>query len=411
MQFAILISVLVALILSAFLLLTHVHSFFKIKSKEVIFAFEQSNKQLFESLETTTTTTDTITITEENHTVKQFVDYHGSWLKRYVGIDIHNQAVSRIAYTGAALTDKTPNLYIEDTNSPIVVVGNTRLEGNSYLPKQGIKAGTISGTYYQGTNLYYGRAIESNAKLPDFSPEWLQYLENSAQGALLENGNLIPIKKELTNSFQNTIQILYDTSAIFLGDEKITGNIVVQSDTKITIGAATQLTDVLLIAPEIIIHDRVKGRFQCIATKKIKVGAYSQLYYPSSLTLLDQKKPIENTQNNTLQQPDFEIGTGTMIQGSIAYLIKKQETNRNRIKTNMAIAPNVRITGEVYCRGNIDFQGIIMGSLYAKQCIARQSGSIYLNHIFNGKVLINPIDDYAGLPFKNTKHTVAKWLY
>ncbi len=410
MQFAILISVLVALILSAFLLLTHVHSFFKIKSKETITAFERSNYQLFKSLDDTQVSQDTVTTIIDNKSTKTSANYHGSWLQKYAATITASRTIAKIAYTGSELTNTTPNLYIEDTNSPIVVVGNTRLEGNSYIPKQGIKAGTIAGTYYQGTNLYYGRVFESKNRLPELAPQWINYLDNVSKGSQIENGSLISIEKELSNSFHKPTQILYDTGVIFLGDEKLTGNIVVQSGTKIIIDSGTQLTDILLVAPEIMIKDNVKGRFQCIATKKVEVGTNCYLSYPSSITLLDKKVLIEEgNQNNQQLKPDFSIDKNTRIDGSIVYLHKDKK--HQRIKTNLAIAPNVQITGEVYCQGNIDFQGTVLGSMYVQQFIARQSGSIYLNHIYNGKILINPIEDYAGLPFKNSKHAIAKWLY
>ncbi len=412
MQFAILISVLIAVILSAFLLLTHVHSFFRIKSKEILQAFEESNTLLFASLENNTITEDTITTTVDHKTTKQILKYHGAWLKRYASVSMHNRKVIKMMYTGSKRSDNTPNFYIEDTNSPIVVAGNTRLEGNSYLPKQGIKAGTISGNYYQGSALHYGRILKSKTTLPELDSNWIKYLNTIVKGSYIDQKGLIDLKKELRNSFQNPTQIIYDFAPIFLEDHKISGNIIIQSKTKIVVTATSQLTDVILIAPKIIIKNNVKGRFQGIATKNIEVGKKCHLSYPSSLILLDQKVISENTHNNQVRytKPDFILDEGTVIDGTVVYL-NDHKTKKNRINPHLAIAPNVTVVGEVYCQGNIDFQGTILGSLYARQCIARQSGSVYLNHVYNGKILINPIDDYAGLPFVNSENDIAKWLY
>ncbi|WP_159090729.1 hypothetical protein [Aquimarina aquimarini] len=412
MQFAILISVLVAVLLSAFLLLTHVHSFFRIKSQEVVVAFDQANRQLFESLEQNKITKDTIVSIVDVKTSKQFANYHGVWQKRYTEVDVHNQKAVRIAYTGAERSENTPNLYIEDRNSPIVVVGATRLEGKSYIPKQGIKAGNISGKYYQGNALYYGRVLESKTSLPEMNPEWIRYLENIIQGDLLNQGEVIVLEKELKNTFYNPLQVIYDRGSIFLDDEKITGNIVIQSGTKIIVGSGAKLTDVVLIAPEIIIKTGVIGSFQSIATKNIKIERKCYLSYPSSAILIDKKIIKEGQQNNQFlyAKPDFVIDKGAVIEGVIVYLNKNKSTN-NRIKTHVEIASNATVIGEVYCQGNVDFQGTVLGSLYAQQCIARQSGSVYLNHIYNGKILLNPVLDYAGLPFVNSKYNIAKWLY
>ncbi|MEW7291276.1 hypothetical protein [Aquimarina sp. 2304DJ70-9] len=412
MQFAILISVLVALLLGAFLLLTHVQSFFKIKSQELIQAFEQSNTLIFDTLEKTTVVSDTIVSEVGPKVIKHATSYHGTWLKTYAGVITHNRKAERIAFTGSKRTDKTPNLYLVNTNSPLVVVGNTRLEGNSYLPKQGVKAGNISGTYYQGNNLYYGRAIESAESLPKLEQGWIDYLKSVTSGSSIDKGISITLEKEIKNSFHKSVQLLYDSDPIFLENEKIAGNIIIQSQTKIVVGTRAQLQDVVLIAPRIIIQDGVKGNFQSIATKTIEIGKGCYLSYPSAAVLLDQNVLHTTTQNNQLQnaKPDFNIGSGTIIEGAIVYL-KNKKSPDNRIKTHVMIAPKTEIVGEVYCEGNVDFQGTIRGSMYTRQCIARQSGSVYLNHIYNGKVLINPVKDYAGLPFRNSKNSIAKWLY
>ncbi len=412
MQFAILISVLVALLLGAFLMLTHVQSFFRIKSQELIQAFEQANTLVFETLEKTAVVSDTIVSGSGPKVSKQAANYHGAWLKRYASVSTHNRKAERVAFTGSKQSDRTPNLYLVNTNSPLVVVGNTRLEGNSYLPKQGVKAGNISGTYYQGNNLYYGRVIESKESLPKLEQGWIDYLQRATSGSFIDEATSISLEKEIKNSYHKPVQLLYDSDPIFLENEKITGNIIIQSQTKIVVGSRAQLQDVILIAPKIIIQDGVKGSFQSIATKNIEIGKGCYLSYPSAAVLLDQNVVYNTTQNNQLQnaKPDFNIGSGTVIEGAIVYL-KNKKSPDNRIKTHVMIAPKTEIVGEVYCEGNIDFQGTIRGSMYTRQCIARQSGSVYLNHIYNGKVLMNPVKDYAGLPFRNSKNSIAKWLY
>ncbi len=408
MQFAILISVLVALLLGAFLLLTHIQSVFRIKSQELIHAFEQSNVLLFKTLDYPTVVSDTIGSESETKITKQTASYHGAWLKQYAEVSMHNRKAARVAFTGSKRSDKTPNLYLANTNSPLVVVGNTRLEGNSYLPKQGVKAGNISGTYYQGNSLHYGRALESNESLPQVQQEWIKYIEDVTLGALINTTVSVPLEKEMKNSYHNSVQILYDTDPIFLEDQNITGNIVIQSGSKIVVGPGSQLTDVLLIAPMIIVKNGVKGSFQSIATKRIEIGKSCHLSYPSSAILLD--KNIVQDKQAQYTSPNINISTRTVIEGAIVYL-KNTNAKLNRIKTHVMIAPKVEIVGEVYCEGNADVQGAILGSIYTHQYIARQSGSVYLNHLYNGSVLINPVKDYSGLPFVNATNSIAKWLY
>jgi len=412
MQFALLISVIIAILLSAFLLLTHVQSFFRIKSQELIETVALTNNELFKSLDQHRISKDTIRATLDTKTLKLASNYHGTWIKTISEVAIKNRKITKAAFTGAAINKKTPNLYLANKNSPLIVVGTTRLEGNSYLPKQGIKAGNISGNYYQGSNLYYGRVLESKQNIPELDTDWISYIDQLTKGAYIEEAHIIPLKKEIKNSFHNATKIIYNTESILLTDEKVSGNIIIQSASKITITASSQLTDVILIAPTIIVQNNVKGRFQLIATKNIKIGERCHLSYPSSIILLDNNSAIPANQGNTQQKrtTDFDIQKNTTIEGAVVYL-KTKEKVPNRIKTHLKIENNVLITGEVYCQGNIEFLGKIKGSLYTYQFIANQYGSVYLNHLYNGSILINPIPNYAGLPFPNSKKNIAKWLY
>ncbi|WP_299181240.1 hypothetical protein [uncultured Aquimarina sp.] len=411
-QFALLISVIIAILLSAFLLLTHVQSFFRIKSKEIVLASDIANNQIFESLLLTSISTDTTKGLVGSKTTKLATNYHGAWTKTFSEVVINERKVSKTAFTGVALNLKTPNLYLVNKNAPLVVVGNTRLEGNSYLPEQGIKAGNISGNYYQGNSLYYGNSTESKKTIPELDSQWISYLETITKGSYVDNAATITLEKEVKNSFYDPVKIIYENEPMTLGNEKISGNIIIQSASKITITSASQLTDVVLIAPIIIVEDYVKGRFQLIASKKIEIGKSCHLFYPSSAILLDKKNVSKSSLGNTAQKrtADFNIGKNTNIEGSVVYL-KNKSIIQNRIKTHLNIAGGTEIIGEIYCQGTIEFMGTVKGSLYTEQFVANQSGSVYLNHLYNGQVLVNPITKYAGLPFKSSKKSIAKWLY
>ncbi len=413
MQFALLISVLIALLLSAFLLLTHVQSFFRIKSHELLEATASTNQQILKSLENNNVFKDTLITKEDSYTTKLIANYYGAWTKVFSEMEIHQRKVSKAAFIGSSSDERAPNLYLANTNSPLVIVGNTRLEGNSYLPKQGVKAGNISGNYYQGSNLYYGKAMESKEALPDLDKNWISYIDALTNGILIDEENSISLNNDLKNSFNKPYKIIYNPESIALGDQKITGNIVIQSNTKIEVYPTAILENVLLIAPHIVIKDGVQGNMQLVASRKIEVGKNCYFSYPSSITLLDQTKTQKNsnsTASSLNRKINFVIGKNSLIEGSVIYL-PKQTKKQDRIKTHLLIKSGTEVIGEIYCKGNIEFQGMVRGSLYTKQCIANQSGSIYLNHIYNGKILMNPIPDYAGLPFSNSKKKIAKWLY
>ena len=409
MQFALLISVIVALILGAFILLTHTQSVFKIKSDELISSYDEVNQLLLEMPENISYK-DTIVEEKGATLTKLHVSYHGLWLKANAEIIKHGRSVRKTALIGTATTPETVNLYLCNTNSPLVVVGNTRLEGNVYLPQQGIKAGNISGNYYQGTSLYYGKEFQSNATLPELHHEWMNYIKQLIEIPQEVQGAFNQLDNEVKNSFQNPVTYIFNPDPVFISNQKLYGNIIIQSLSSITISGASDIQDVIFIAPKIKVENGVTGIMQLIATKNLEIGKNCQLRYPSSATLLDTK--IATTTNNAPinRDPDFTVQSNTIIEGAVLYL-RKDETPISRIKTNVKIEPDTEIKGEVYCQGNLDIQGTVYGSLYANQFTANQSGSIYLNHLYNTKVLVNPVEEYSGIPFSTTQKNLAKWLY
>ncbi|RZS98808.1 hypothetical protein [Aquimarina brevivitae] len=409
MQFALLVSVIVALLLGAFILLTHTQSVFKIKSDELITAYEELNTALLQ-LPEKITINDTIREESPNSVTKLHLSYYGLWLKAHAQVTKHGRSVAKTALIGSASIPQSPNLYLCNTNAPLVVVGSTRLEGNVYLPEQGIKAGNIAGNYYQGTRLYYGTAYQSSTTLPELDPQWIAYLNGLIDPPQQSRDTFTTLTNEVKNSFQHPVRYVFNPDPVFIGNQKLYGNIIIQSLSSVTISAASDLQDVIIVAPRIKIENGVTGRMQLFATQKLEIGSNCQLNYPSSALLYDTQvnKPTNNTAID--RAPDFRIQPNTEIQGTVLYLKKSKERTSN-VKTNLKIDPEVMITGEVYCQGNLDMLGTVQGALYTQQFTANQSGSIYLNHLYNTKVLINPVEDYAGLPLGNQTQRLAKWLY
>jgi len=84
----------------------------------------------------------------------------------------------------------------------------------------------------------------------------------------------------------------------------------------------------------------------------------------------------------------------------------------NNYKPQIVIEENVTIIGEVYCEQNLEFKGNVLGTVFTNNFVAQQSGSIYQNHIYNAKILIDELpQEYIGLPLENSKKRVLKWLY
>lgn len=414
MHFALLISAVIALLLSAFLLLVHSYSFFKIQSQEVLGMIQTSNDQFVTfSQEHTTPLLDTLVTNTTHGVIKSKSNYYGSWQKTMITTTNRSKEFKKAALMGTIAPMGAPNLYLTDTNSPLIVVGNTRIEGTHYLPKVGIKAGTIAGSYYQGNKLSYGKTHSSKKELPPLAPEWITYVSNALDGNFIKEEHVIALKDKMTQSFLKAPKIIYTKGRLDLAAHQFIGNLILVATSKITVSPATQLEDVVLVAPEISIKKGFKGTIHAIANKKITVASQCQLQFPSSLVVLETpKEKTDDLKNTYKKEPGIHLGRNTTLEGSVVYLKKKTaKPVYNGVSADILLDQEVQITGEVYCQGNTELLGTVSGALYTQQFVANQKGSIYLNHIYNGKIIPHTIAGYGGLPFANKKNTLVKWMY
>ncbi|MDC9722882.1 MAG: hypothetical protein PSN34_08915 [Urechidicola sp.] len=60
----------------------------------------------------------------------------------------------------------------------------------------------------------------------------------------------------------------------------------------------------------------------------------------------------------------------------------------------------------------MELKGTVKGMVTTDAFIALQSGSVYINHIYNGRIIEPQLQaQYCGLQLATTKTKVAKWLY
>ncbi len=412
LQFTMFVVVVVALMLAAFIILIHTQKQFKIKTALVKETLHSADLGIHYALHNPIVLNDTLAIKLENDEFKDLKvhrDYWGVFEKVVSVSTAKNNRFTKVALVGASQpnTNRTA-LYVQDNNRPLVLVGNTKIQGVAYLPKQGVRTGNISGHSYYGNQLVYGKS-KTSSKLPKISKDLhkqLKTITNSTQ--FIEEHQFINIEhgKTYKNSFLKPLQLIYNQNTIALSQVKLVGHIIVQSKTKIIVDASAGLSDVILIAPKIEIQNHVKGTFQAIATKEISIGKNCLFNYPSSLILNDPKtyKTMSNTAKNT---SFIKVNKGTTVKGIVAYM-----SGTKNYKSQLFIDENATIVGEVYCNKNLELLGSVNGTIYTASFVANQSGSVYQNHIYNGTVEVNKLpEEYSGLILEGTNKSVSKWLY
>lgn len=417
LQLALFIMVVITLLLASFVIFSHVHKRFNMQTSLVLETIDLANKGVKLSMkDNVIQTQDTLKVPLNNEEgYKSLYVHKSSWgvFEKIISkAKVKNNFVQKVALVGGLQSqNERIALYVQDNNRPLVVVGNTKIQGLSYVPKQGVRTGNIAGHSYYGNQLIYGATKISQTELP--KPNFISnQLVNDIQhkmNSLSQNQFLDISKKNVySNSFLKPLKVIYSKGVVNLSGKTLTGHILVQSEDRIIVDASSNLKDVILFSPEIEIKSNTKGYFQAIATKELIVGQNCDLEFPSALIMLEDKtaQNIEEASNDS-NTANLVINESTKIKGVVIY---SGTTKKNH--PQLFIAKNTTICGEVYCNRNLELLGEVKGSVYTSSFVASQSGSSYQNHLYNADISINKLpQEYVGLLFKDTSKEVVKWLY
>lgn len=295
-------------------------------------------------------------------------------------------------------------LYLQENHQALVLVGTTKIIGDVTLPKRGVKKGMISGTPYYGSKLVYGNMTTNAKKLPNIHN--LNYLQQLVKEFPIEFTERISLEHDtqINQSFTENTLVFETQGNIELRDVVLYGNIVIISSDKITITDSSTLENVILIAPVVTVAPNVTGSFQVFATKRIHLKAGAQLKYPSSLVLIKDKE-------ETTAATEFEgikIDDKASLEGVVLY---HSEEQKSTYKTQVLIEDKAHVLGEVYCNKNLELRGRIDGFVYANNFIAKQFGGVYMNHLYNAEIDATSIsENYCGLSIGTENKQVAKWI-
>ncbi|MFD0963847.1 hypothetical protein [Pseudofulvibacter geojedonensis] len=404
LQLTLFISVVIALLLGAFILYIKLQDRIQKQHYFVQETINNAQKGIEYGLINKLTINDSIFVLDnDDESIKVKSSYWGMLTKITSKATIKNFSFKKVAFIGTQKdSEKNIVLQLADYNKPLVLVGKTNIQGNALLPKQGVKPGNIAGVPFYGANLIDGRISVGN-QLPEFSLERKKYFNSIFSVPQAESDFIdLDTNRKWKNSFNNETKVIYSNSAIQLEAVDLLGNIKIQSATKITIKESANLKDILVVAPTIEIKENVVGTFQAIASKEIIVDKDVKLGYPSALVVSENNKE-EN-------KSSIQISNGVEINGAVVYLGKGKASNYD---SQIYLDTDSKIIGEVYCNKNLELLGSVYGRVYTANFITRQSGSIYQNHIYNGTILIDKLpNEYVGLSFaKNTNKSLVKWLY
>lgn len=421
LQFVVFIGVVIAILLAAFVTLIHTRTLFRKQSGFTVETVKNASFGIDYALNHTLPFGDTTTINLQDEDYKSLKLHKSYWgvLEKTVAVSrIKNKEFTHLALVGGYFSEKDrPALYLQDNNRPLVVVGNARIQGTAFLPEPGIKPGNISGNSYYGGSLIYGKTEHSQSRLPEIPASLTEHIVAVTKGTFeMDEDKILSPEggKTYKNSFTETTRYVYNPGEILLQGTTLKGNIVVYSETGIIVDHSAVLKDIVLVAPEIEIRDRTRGCFQAIATKKITIGKQCRLSYPSALVIQEEEKNSSSENEASVpsgieEENHIRIGEKSEVGGFVLYLGREKENN---YISQVIAEEGSELYGEIYCNQNTELKGNVNGTVFTGNFIANQAGSIYQNHLYNGKITEEQLPvEYAGLLLEKKKKEVAKWLY
>jgi len=301
-------------------------------------------------------------------------------------------------------TSKWAALYLLDDDRPVSVSGKTVINGDAYLPKAGIQEAYVDNRAYEGDKrLVLGKKYISKKKLPPLDSASLIRLGEYFSA----KGDTVIGKDSVEQSFLKPIKV-YDLkkSVQPLQHVTLSGNIIIRSDTTLTIDNSASLKDVLVFARTIIIKSGFKGNCQLFARDSISVEQDCHFSYPSCLAIIRLSKPKVNAQARIVLNADCTLSGHILM----------YEANPSELKPRISIGEKDTVTGNIYSQNILELkkESVTSGSIFTGRFLYRTSFTTYENYIINTTLNERTLSPYyltsQIVPVASKKKKILQWL-
>lgn len=385
--YAILISIFVALICSAFLLgsyhqrllLQHYHS-----QEQLLHNLEASTALLLAQAveELPSTSIDLYNTSRDSCRLEQY-----AWGLWDVGV-VHawsrmgfNPLQERYFFIGSPLPALA--LRLAEGSEPLTLCGATKIRGRAQVPREGVQRGFI-----QNQPFVYSELVEGPTEVVKLQPPNEQLKARFEQLATWQQANNTATIQgdSLIQSFGTAMSVLRGQDFWLSGTLK--GRILVVADRSIVVPPTGQLEDVILIAPTIVIQSGFQGSLQAFASDTLLVEPNVYLDYPSALGLL----PLDR--DNTVVKPFLQVATGSELVGAIVAPRFDYHPNKPIVQ----LVDSSLVQGQLWVNGALQQEGIVLGSVFCENFLLRTSGALYTNYLLNATIDRVALSDYYLAP-------------
>lgn len=297
--------------------------------------------------------------------------------------------------------DSHPSIYLPGNYGGLKIAGETFLEGNCTIPNASLELTYLPNTNRTLKELIKGETEKAELYLTPLKKEF----QNLEVKSIYANLNPIALINKDTSVAFNQKTVYFRSLDAMILTKKYSGNIVFHSYDSIYISSTSELNNCILIAPKVIFEEGFKGAVQVFATNKIILQKNVQLKYPSFLHLNENTNSIGDKNRIELQEEAQIIGGILMTTQSF------DQRNMMQLK----VAEKSVVGGLVYCTGEAEIRGTIIGSIYTNRFYLDYGGSIYTNHLVNAFISSKKLPKEQAFPNwlqddKIVKTEIMTWL-
>ena len=297
-------------------------------------------------------------------------------------------------------------LYLTDNDRPMAVSGKTMIRGDAFIPKSGVNQAYLNNQAYSGDKrLIIGRIHNSERELPALDTARIGLFRNLISR---EHGDGSLHGDSITNSFLiSPLTINLGKEPTLLAHISIAGNIIIFSDTSITIDSTAVLNHMMIFARSITVKSGFHGNCQLFARDTIGIGQNCRFDYPSCLGILRFK-------STAIMKSQERISLGTAC--SFSGIIFTYEFDKNPVLPLIDLGNKVQVTGQVYSQGMVAFKdnAVVAGSLFTTGFLYRTSFTLFQNDLMNTTLDESALSPYyltsGMLPVAGPKKKVLQWL-
>jgi hypothetical protein len=318
----------------------------------------------------------------------------------------HDTLSSAFTLAPARDSAKLYALYIVDEDRNISVSGKTVIKGTVYLPKAGIKEAYVNSQPYKGDKrLVVGVKKISTRTLPALNDKALQRLKKYFEVDEKVNAISSLLSDSLSRSFmQPTLRADFHHNTYTI-NTTLNGNIILRSDTSITLDGTARLENVMVFAQSIKVKSGFQGSCQLFATDSVQVESGCRFTYPSVIGVLNYKEQARG-------QRKLSLGSGVKLEGAIL----TYEKAKNDLLPVIDLGKGTTVSGHIYSQGLLNYQdgAVINGSVATTRFLYQTSYTRYENYLINlridGPALPGAFLTGELLPAAGSHKKVLQWV-